>query len=225
MTRSQGSMPQTMPKPLNEKELGTLYVYCEAPLMLHALLEKSAKAGTATTEKSVAAMHDVLAAQAPDDALLSLGLSGLVMSEHVQRLFESQDDLRALATELRLEAEQIVTYLGRLRIDLDAYRLTVSDQEIFTYLARVPDDLCVLSSIYEEMQQTLRLLDAGLSQAVRILQYQAESHADHARSYIEGHMKPGNVEKPRPLDHIPLPPELQPQHDPAKIIEFSLFRR
>ncbi len=224
MTGSKGLLP----KALNEKELGTLYAYCEAPLMLHHLLEKGET--VADHDKALGEIHDVLAGQGPDDALLSLALGGLIVADRVHRLYEQDDDCRILATELSAEADQVVGYLGRLRIDLDSYRMQISDQDIFEYLSRVPDDLCVLASIYAELQDNIRPQerapqDRTLSQALRILHYQAESQADLARSYIEGHMKPGNPAKPRPLDAIPLPPELQPQHDPAKIIEFSLFRR
>lgn len=211
---------------LNEKELGTLYAYCESPLILHRILEKSlGEEVQAKIDKQISELHDSLACQAPDDSLLSLALSGLIVSDRIARLYDQDDSLRILATEMRLESENIVAYLGRLRVDLDSYRLDISEEDIFGFMARVPDDLCVLASLYQEIQEGLKEHCQGFTQSVRILHYQAESQADVARNFIEGHMNPGKKEKPARLSTIPLPADLQPDTDSQKVVDFNLFRR
>ena len=239
---SKSSKPQ---KRLNEKELGTLYAYCETPLTLHTMLEKDFprphKDQPFDINDHVAILHDSLSTQGPDDALLSLALMGWIIEDHAEFYYNAQGDgaigggnpafdktLKPLLTELKYEAENVIHDLGRLRIDLDAYRAEISEQEIFAHLKGVPDTLCVFTSLFQELHDAMHEASMKeLSQLCRYLAYQSESQADYARGYISSMMKPGEEAGTKaPMQNIPLPFDLQP--DPSqdgKIVDFSLFTR
>lgn len=221
-------------KRLNEKELGTLYAYCKTPLRLHHMLEKNfPKRDALMNETSfdatplLAEIHDSLSEQGPDDALLSLALMGWILEDYCSDYYADIENLRILCTELKCEAENVIHDLGRLRIDLDSYKAEISQTEIYDHLSNVPDSLCILASIYQEMIDVFKEVERrDLAQMVRILCYQAEAQADHAWGYIDAMMKPGAKEQQNPvLQDIPMPYDMQPDIDTDKIIDLSLFRR
>jgi hypothetical protein len=219
-------------KRLSEKELGTLYAYCGSPLRLHTMLEKEfPKAGTAIEgfdESSLLAeLHDSLSEQGPDDALLSLALMGYILEDYISFYYADETSVRVLATELKCEADNIVHDLGRLRIDLDSYRAQIAETEILEHLKHVPESLCVLASIYQEMQEGLKAIGRkDLSKLARLLCYQAEAQADHAWNYVQAMVTPeeGKAAKDA-LDNIPLPMDMQTASDSDKVVDLSLFRR
>jgi hypothetical protein len=234
ITSSSKDTSKKMRRRLNEKELGTLYAYCKSPLRLHHMLEKdlpkpNGQSGEYTVDitSMLAELHDSLSEQGPDDALLSLALMGWIMEDYCSDHYADQDALRVLCTELKCESENVIHDLGRLRIDLDSYKSEISEKEIYEHLANVPDSLCVLASIYQELINAFQEIHRkDLSQIARLLCYQAEAQADHAWSYVEVMMKPGEREEKEPyLSDIPLPYDMQPDQDPNKVIDLSLFRR
>lgn len=225
---------KTRRKRLNEKELGTLYAYCGAPLRLHHMLEKDfPKAGDAAAISVFDAtpylgeLHDSLSAQGPDDALLSLSLMGWIIEDYCSYIYSDAEALRPLCAEMKSEAENVIHDLGRLRIDLDSYRAEISDKEIFDHLKGVPDSLCVLASVFAELQEAFR--DMGrkdMAQISRLLCYQAESQADYAWRYVEMMAgKESDQDEAALKPDIPLPFDMQPEQDSQKIIDLSLFRR
>jgi len=234
--RGGGDMSKmTHKKRLSEKELGTLYTYCGSPLRLHDMLEKTFPKPEAFAKGHVefdatsclAELHDSLSAQGPDDALLSLALMGWIIEDYSSFYYEADDNLRVLVTELKCEAENVIHDLGRLRIDLDSYRAEISEKVIHDHLAGVPDSLCILASIFAELQTLFQ--DMGrtdLGQLCRLLGYQGESQADHARAYVDMMTKPSkDAADTINKGDIPMPYDMQPDQDGSKIIDLSLFRR
>jgi hypothetical protein len=227
-------------KKLTEKELGTLYAYTQLPLTIHSALTKArtpligaqnASMNSVQNDEFLCNIHNALLDQGPDDALLSMALCGLVLDQYLTDCDENgamsdslAETMRPLLTELRYTSVEVVDYLGRLRIDLDGHQIDVDPKQITSVLQRIPDDLCILSSIFQEMEDALGTHAPALARIIRVFHYQADSHADIARQYIE-QMQNSEGSGAAKLDPIPLPPELQPQKDSSKIVEFSLFKR
>lgn len=219
-------------KRLSEKELGTLYAYCGTPLRLHTMLEKDFPKAGASIEgfdesPFLAEIHDSLSAQGPDDALLSLALIGYILEDYISFYYAEDMNLRVLGTELKCEADNVVHDLGRLRIDLDSYRAQIAETEIMAHLKQVPEGLCILASIYQEMQEAFK--ESGrkdLSKLARLLCYQSEAQADHAWNYVQALVHPEEGKQATDvLDNIPLPMDMQTATDSDKVVDFSLFRR
>lgn len=220
-------------KRLSEKELGTLYAYCGSPLRLHSMLEKDFPKPNMPMQNFdvspfLAELHDGLSAQGPDDALLSLALMGYIIEDYVSFYYPDNREMRVLCTELKCEADNIVHDLGRLRTDLDSYRAQIAEVEIMEHLKNIPDSLCILASVYQELQEGFKQIERkDLTALVRLLCYQAEAQADHAWQYVQTMVMPseGAGSAQNTLEDIPLPMDMQVASESDKVIDFSLFRR
>lgn len=199
-------------KRLNEKELGSLYLLAETPLVTDRLLKTNNY-----TEADITAFHDSLSSHAPDMAMIAISLSGNMISEAMKKT--GREDLIPLATELKYLCVNTLEEVGRIWIDACRYGIE-NKQDIDDIIRESSDILCMFASIFMEIAELctpepaiIRALSAGLM-------YQCEAHADSARSMIENsNPKPSRTS----MDVIPLPPELQNKKYTDNVVTFSLF--
>lgn len=205
---------------LKEKELGSLYLLSEAPLIVDRILQK----GT-MEDGDITAIHQALGKQAPDMALIGIGLSGNLLAGHMQN---SQDEtLSVLATELKHLSVNTVEEVGRIWIDACQYGVA-TDADIYDMVHQAGDILCVFTSILMDIAEAATPEPAVIRAIAGCLMYQAEAQADQATLLIENPQPnaPKTISQSGALrDAIPLPPELQGKTYDNNVVAFSLFGR
>lgn len=197
-------------KPLNEKELGSLYLLSEAPLIADRIL----RAGV-WTEKDIADLHNGLGHHAPDMAMIGIALSGNLLAEAMKKT--GQEDLCVLAAELKYLAVNTLEEAGRIWIDACRYGIA-DERDIHDLVHESADILCMFTSLFMDVADAVDEPQSPVRALAACLMYQAEAHADQARMIID------NIHQTAaPRDHIPLPVELQDRHFTDNIVTFSLF--
>lgn len=218
---------------LSEKELGTLYVTNRVPLHFDQVLRRARMTAEAEAE-----LHQMIGQLPPDEALLSLALCGRQLYSHIAAQSVGGEEARPMLAELKNATVQITEWLGRGIIDMQVYGLDYAQDQLGEMLLQIPDYLCVLSSLYQEVASICEG-EQGWSLGLRLanlLHYQAETHADTAQTLVEGlSVEEGEaeliVETARetmatpPRDTVPLPIELQENITPPRnnVVAFSLF--
>lgn len=205
-------MAEARRKRLNEKELGSLYLLAETPLVVDRII----KAKT-YEDSDITSIHDSLVNHAPDMAMIALSLSGNMIAEAMKQT--GKEDLIPLATELRHLCVNTLEEVGRIWIDACRYNIA-KEEDINDIVHESADILCIFSSIYMEIAEActpepdlIRALSASLM-------YQCEAHADSARAMIDNaDPKPSKTS----MDAIPLPAELQGESYTDNVVMFSLF--
>jgi len=200
-------------KKLNEKELGSLYLTAETPLIVDRLLKKGTYQDT-----DITALHDSLSSHAPDMAMIALSLAGNMLSESLKQT--GHKALVTLGTELKYLSVNTVEEVGRIWVDACRYNVA-NEQDIDDIINESPDILCMFSSIFMEIAETTT---EGPFQTIRAIaaaaMYQAEAHADTARNLlINTTSKPSRTA----MDAIPLPHDLQNKTYSDNVVMFSLF--
>lgn len=202
-------------KRLNEKELGSLYLLSEAPLVTDRLIKKDG-----FDDGDITALHDSLSHHAPDMALIGLALSGNMLAEKMKSY--GRDDLTTLATELKYLSVNTLEEVGRIWIDACRYGVA-SDEDIHDMVHQASDILCMFTSIFMEVAEMCTPEPEIIRALSACMMYQAESHADQARVMVDHAEDQGKQAKTEMRDHIPLPVELQDQNYTDNVVMFSLF--
>ena len=202
-------------KKLNEKELGSLYLLSEAPLVTDRIIQANA-----FVEGDITALHDALSHHAPDMALIGLALSGNLLAEKMKTY--GNDELTVLATELKYLSVNTVEEVGRIWIDACRYGVA-TDTDIHDMVHQASDILCMFTSLFMDISE-LATPEPNLVRAIAAcLMYQAEAHADQAVTMIENTQIIKSKKQMGMRDHIPLPPELQNKTYDNNVVTFTLF--
>lgn len=196
---------------LNEKEIGSLYMTSEVPLVIDPILKTRQCDDTHITR-----IHAVMKDQAPDMALIGVGLSGNMIGE---ALHNAEDEtLQALGTELKYLSVNTVEEVGRIWID--AYHYNAADQQdIDDITHETADILCMFTSIFMELAEACTPDPHYMRAVASCLMYQCEAHADHARRLIDT-----PKQKISTLQAVPLPAALQDKTYQDNVVMFSLFQ-
>lgn len=202
-------------KRLNEKELGSLYLLSEAPIVTDKLLQKDA-----LEDGDITALHDSLSHHAPDMALIGLALSGNLLAEKMK--IYGDETLVTLATELKYLSVNTLEEVGRIWIDACRYGVA-TEQDIHDMVHQASDILCMFTSIFMEVAELCTPQPEIVRGIAACLMYQAESHADQAQMMVDNATYVGAKIQHEARDHIPLPVELQGKTYTDNIVTFSLF--
>lgn len=203
-------------KPLNEKELGSLYLLSEAPIVTDRIL----KAGQ-WNEKDIADIHNGLNHHAPDMALIGISLSGNLLAEAMKKT--GREDLCTLATELKYLSVNTLEEVGRIWIDACRYGIA-NDQDIHDMVHESADILCMFTSLFMDIAEADDKTESCVRAVAACLMYQSEAHADQARALLENTTSQEcQKQAVGARDHIPLPLELQDQNFTDNVVMFSLF--
>ncbi len=199
-------------KKLNEKELGSLYLLSNVPMMVDRALECGE-----FNEQNLTAMHEALGSHAPDMAMIAISLSGNILAEAMKQTGENH--LQPLATELKYLSVNTVEEVGRIWIDACRYGIHNED-DINDIVNQSADILCMLGSIFMEISEACTPEPLTIRGVAATLMYQAEAHADSARALLENAAPKTSKTS---MDTIPLPEELQNKHYADNVVAFSLF--
>jgi hypothetical protein len=202
-------------KPLTEKELGSLYIVSETPMMIDGLLKNQS-----LTDEDMASFHQSFGHHAPDMAMIAAGLSGNIIALALLQIEDTQ--IEPLATELKHLSVNTAEEVGRIWIDACRYDMARED-DIRDIVQQSPDILCIFASLFMDIAEAC----TGKYEIIRglsaILHYQCEAHADNARAMIdnaERHEKVNSSSR----DMIPIPEEIyQDKNYQDNIVPFSLF--
>jgi hypothetical protein len=199
-------------KKLNEKELGSLYLVSETPLIINRIFNTKTY-----TDDDIKAIHDSMGKHAPDMAMIATSLCGNMIAEAMTD--SDIDTLKPLAAELKYLSVNTVEEVGRIWVDTCRYGIHNQDN-INDIVNESADILCILASILMEVAEACTP-DPDIIRAVSAaLMYQAEGHADCARSLIQNaDPKPSKSS----METIPLPEELQNKHYTDNVVTFTLF--
>jgi hypothetical protein len=211
---------------MSEQDLAQLYVQTEAPLKLDDLLQ-----GREGGQAAQIAVHDSIAHQTPDLALISLSLCGLIIVRDFPNALK-ENGLGPILRELIVAGEDNLATVGRLWLDSICHGIKPHPKSDRVTIESIPDRLRILTSIFFELRDTLE--DGGpeeMRDAMRSLYYQAESHADLADRFVErltaaAKKRAARAAPARAIpDQIPLPFELSRPQMGAEIVSFSLFHK
>lgn len=206
-------MAQTRRKNLNEKELGSLYLVAETPLLIDRLMKK-----TDYNEGDITSIHATLAKQAPDMAIIAIALCGNMIADKLKSF--DDEDIRVLGTELKHLSVNSVEEVGRIWIDTCRYGIHNED-DIHDIVHQAADILCMFSSIFMEIAEACTPQPDLYRAMTASLMYQCEAHADNARNLIEN--TPVKSKQKSELNDIPLPQELMNNRYTDNVVTFSLF--
>lgn len=181
---------------LTQPELGTLYVEMVVPLHFQPCLQQSE-----VDKKTILSMHQMFADQRPDTALISFGLCGVMLANHILKSALVTQELSVLATELKYFCIDIAERYGRAWINArEEYGHSDAEEEK-ELLMDCPDNLNAFGSIVQEIHELSS--ESVVCELAKLMEYQAYAHANIAESYLEM-LDP---EKKIPMDPIPAPNE------------------
>lgn len=208
-------MAENKRKRLNDKELGSLYLLAETPLVTDRILKSKEY-----KESDVTSIHESLSNHAPDMAMIALSLSGNMISEAMKQTGDEQ--LITLGTELKYLCVNTLEEVGRIWIDACRYGIA-NDDDIHDIVHQSADILCIFSSLFLEIAEYCTPEPNIIRALSGAMMYQSEAHADNARAMINN----ATVETQKPnktsMDAIPLPEELQNETYTNNVVTFSLF--
>ncbi|MAS86609.1 MAG: hypothetical protein CMH30_01320 [Micavibrio sp.] len=198
-----------MENTLTQPELGILYVEMAAPLSFQKILQLGI-----LTDDTALALHQVIADQKPDTALITLGLCGIMLSNHLLASQPSHQDLAVLATELKYFSIDIVERYGRAWINAQEHQTSKGNERAVEeeLLVESPENLNGFGSIVQEIHEICDNLDSLASSLGKLLEYQAYAHANLAENYVEMLQSEGRLPGKLVNDPIPAPIGLQNNH-------------
>jgi len=199
-------------KKLNEKELGSLYLVSETPLITDRIVKQQSY-----TDQDIQKMHLSLSAHAPDMALIALSLSGNMIAEEMKQT--GIESLKPLAAELKYLSVNTVEEVGRIWIDACRYGIHHQD-DIDDMVNQSADILCMFASLFMEIAEATTPQPDVIRALTAAMMYQCEAQADSARALIDN-LNP--TPSRSSLDAIPLPEELQNKHYTDNVVTFTLF--
>lgn len=205
-------MPQDRRKKLNEKELGSLYLLAETPLIVDRVL----KAGI-YTDGDIATIHQSLSNHAPDMAMIAISLSGNLLAESMRQV--GNETLVTLGAELKYLSIMTLEEVGRIWIDACRYGIE-NPSDIHDIVHESADILCMFGSVFMEVAEECTPQPDLIRALAASLMYQCEGHADNARALIDNANPKPNKSS---IDTIPLPAELQNKHYTDNVVTFTLF--
>lgn len=188
---------------LTQPELGILYIEMQVPLHFHKYLNQNR-----LSENEALNLHQVISDQKPDTALISLGLCGIALANHILSKHGARRELAVLGTELKYFCIDVVERYGRIWINAREYDMNDKEAEK-TLLIECPELLNALGSIVQEIHEYTDHVDRVGTELGRLIEYQAYAHANLAESYIDMLKKQGQIEEDYSGDPIPVPMELQ----------------
>ena len=198
-----------MENTLTQPELGILYVEMAAPLSFQKILQLGI-----LTDDTALALHQVIADQKPDTALITLGLCGIMLSNHLLASQPTHQDLAVLATELKYFSIDIVERYGRAWINAQEHETSKGNDRAVEeeLLVESPENLNGFGSIVQEIHEICDHLDGLASSLGKLLEYQAYAHANLAENYVEMLQSEGRLPGKLVNDPIPAPIGLQNNH-------------
>ena len=202
-------------KKLNEKELGSLYLLSESPLVTDRIIQANE-----IKNGDITALHESLANHAPDMALIGLALSGNMLSEKMKSY--GREDLTVLATELKYLSVNTAEEVGRIWIDACRYGVA-TDEDIHDMVHQASDILCMFTSLFMDISEVATPEPSVIRAIAACLMYQAEAHADQATNMIENTQIVERKKQVGARDMIPLPSELQNKTYDNNVVTFTLF--
>jgi hypothetical protein len=202
-------------KKLNEKELGSLYLLSEAPLVTDRIIQADD-----FKDGDITALHDALSNHAPDMALIGMALSGNLLAEKMKSY--GREDLTVLATELKYLSVNTAEEVGRIWIDACRYGVA-TDEDIHDMVHQASDILCMFTSLFMDISEVATPEPNTVRAIAACLMYQAEAHADQAVAMIENTQVVEKKKRVGTRDHIPLPAELQNKTYDNNVVTFTLF--
>lgn len=200
-------------KKLNEKELGSLYLLSETPLLADKILQSGTYG-----DKDIKDFHESLSRHAPDMAMIAVSLIGNLVAEELKKT--GDEDLAPLTAELKYLSVNTLEEVGRIWIDACRYNI-VNEQDISDLVNESPDILCMFASILMEVAEICTPQPDLVRAIAAATMYQCEAHADCARAMIDNaHPQPDQSSK----DEIPIPEELYTEkHFTDNVVTFTLF--
>ena len=186
---------------LTQPELGILYVETQVAFGVQQVLTQQE-----FRDHDKIDLHQMISAQKPDIALISLGLSGVVLANYLlsQSQSSQDDDFQILVTELKHISISTVERYGRVWIDAREHDIFQSEEDDLALLQEAPEILNAFGSVYEELEAYLD--ESGfVHHLISLLGYQSYAQADLADQYLD-------MIQAKRLPHgdpIPLPLELQ----------------
>ncbi len=163
---------------LTQPELGTLYVEMVVPLHFQPCLQQSN-----VEKKTILAMHQMFADQRPDTALISFGLCGIMLANHLLRSEHAPQEMGVLATELKYFCIDIAERYGRAWINAREDYGHCDPEEEKELLIECPDNLNAFGSIVQEIHELSD--EQTVVELAKMMEYQAYAHANIAESYLE----------------------------------------
>lgn len=158
---------------LSDRELASLYVRLEVPVVAQDIVDGRSAMDDATCY----GLHDALAEQQPDSALLSIAMAA-------EKIAAKYLHMSAHFVVLKMEAARMTQEYGELWLD-HASQQPLDDMDVYERLKHVPEDLGALSELLENASSILQGRSPDVAELCRVLLVQADSHALIAECVLE----------------------------------------
>lgn len=173
---------------LSDQQLAKLFVHLEVPVAVQSILDDQRK----FDDETRLALHDMLSAQTPDQALISIALSSLLLDAHLRSDGQRSAEILAMSAEMMVQ-DFAPIYLGHI----DKHpKGTLFDRHDLEFLATIPEDLENISDLLAVVADVLPGRCASYAQLATVLSVQAQAQALIAETLVEafGEMDPSEFE-------------------------------
>lgn len=170
--------PQNRPiAMLTDQQLARLFAHLGVPVAVQALLES----GPDMTDDSRLALHDMISAQTPDQALIAIAVSGLLIDARLRDQGQRCAEILAMASEMMVQ-DYAPIFLEHLNKHPHG---TLFDRDDLEFLSTIPEDLENLSDLLAVVADVLPSDFQIYSHIALILSHQAQAQALVGETLVE----------------------------------------
>lgn len=169
---------------LSDQQLAKLFVHLEVPVAVQSLLNNPRK----LDDEGGLALHDMISGQTPDQALISIALSSLLLDAHLRENGHRCAEILAMSAEMMLQ-DFAPLYLEHTATHPKG---TLFDRHDLEFLSTIPEDLENISDLLSVVADVLPGHCATFAKLANILSVQAQAQALVAETLVEafGEMAP-----------------------------------
>jgi hypothetical protein len=162
---------------LSDQQLAKLFVHLEVPMAMQTLLESPAPFDPDDRD----ALQDLICAQTPDQAMLSIALCALLLDARLRLVDIRSAEILAMSAEMMVQdyAPLYLEHIGRHP------KGTLFDRHDLEFLSTIPEDLESLADLLTVLGDVLPAEQIGFIDLARVLAAQARAQGLIADTLVE----------------------------------------
>lgn len=162
---------------LTDQQLAKLFVHLQVPVAVQAVLDGQ----QALDDEARYTLSDMIAAQTPDQALLSIALCSLLLDARLRDGGERCAEILAMSSEMMVQ-DYAPLYLEQLGTKKNA---TLFDRDDLEFLATIPEDLESIADLLAVVADVVPATQSLVRDVAHILAAQAQAQALIAETITE----------------------------------------
>jgi hypothetical protein len=162
---------------LTETQLARLFARLEVPMAVQAVVDGLHP----LDEPAIVALHDMISAQTPDRALMSIGLSSIVLDSRLRTRGIRVAEILSMSAEMMVQ-DYAPLFLEQIT---KGQNLSLFDRNDLEFLATIPEDLESLADLLSVVMDVMPADFRMYRDLAKILSAQAGAQALVAEAVIE----------------------------------------